>query len=305
MAKSASEKLGIQGLGWIVRRSLQTPASLTPFYQAAFGLRQLRPAAATGSVMLWSGDIVMFEANTLVLGSDTLARKGDFDFVFRARNFDAAKAAILKAGAVVADENHGNGRRLFTRDPDGMSVGLWEAHRDSIFPADAFADKLWQSGGVTLPDTPALPSALQDIASINLKVADPVAMAVFYHEALGLEILGAPKSTGAVLALGRTTVLELHPGGVKRDVLKDRNESPDVWILRVYDHDGLVDRFRSKNVTIVNQVSITGGKITYASDPEGHMFGIQQRTRDLLPDGAKDRIEDIVARKLWAERTNE
>ena len=54
-------------------------------------------------------------------------------------------------------------------------------------------------------------------------------------------------------------------------------------------------------MTIVNQISITGGKLTYASDPEGHMFGLQQRTLDLLPAGAKDRIEDVLARKLWAE----
>jgi predicted enzyme related to lactoylglutathione lyase len=301
MTKSASEKLGIQGLGWIVRRSQQPPAILMPFYQAALGVRQLRPAAPTGNVMLWSGDIVMLELSSLVVSSDSLARKNDLSIVFRARNYDAAKAAMLKAGAVIEREDGGNARVLSVRTPDDMMISLWEAKLGSSFPPDSRADAMWRTGALSLPNTPSLPEALQDIASINLKVANPVKMAAFYHDVLGLELLGAPNAAGATLALGRTAVLALRPGGAARQILKDRNESPDVWIVRVYDHDGLVARLKRKNVIIVNQLSITGGKLTYASDPEGHMFGLQQRTLDLLPEGAKDRIEDVLARKLWAE----
>ena len=301
MTKSESEKLGIQGLGWIVRRSQQPVPGLTPFYQAAVGLRQLRPAAPSGNVMLWSGDLVMFELSALTVGPDSLARMDDMSLMFRARNFEVAKAALLTVGAIIEREDATPSRRVSVRAPDGMILGLREAQPGASFPPDARADAIWRSGAITLPNTPALPEALQDIASINLRVADPVGMAAFYHDALGLELLGAPSAAGAKLSLGRTVVLELEVGGAQRPILKDRNESPDVWIARVYDHDGLAERLRRKNVTIVNQISITGGKLTYASDPEGHMFGLQQRTLDLLPAGAKDRIEDVLARKLWAE----
>jgi len=301
MAKTASEQLGIQGLGWIVRRTIQSPAALTAFYQAALGLRQLRPAAPTGNVMMWAGDIGMFELSALTQGVDSDARKDDLSFLLRARDYGKAKAAVLGAGAKVEREETGKNRTLYVRDPAGLLFGVWEVHAGSSFPPDARADAIWRSGALGLPNTPALPHDLQDIASVNLKVADPVALAAFYHDVLALDLLGAPTAKGATLALGRTTVLELHPGGVKRAALTDRNQSPDAWILRVYDQAALTARLKAKSVVILNELSITGGRLTYALDPEGRVFGIQQRTPDLLPPGATERIEDALARRLWAE----
>jgi predicted enzyme related to lactoylglutathione lyase len=301
MAKTTSEKLGVQGLGWIVRRARLAPASLTPFYVAALGLRQFRPAGPTGSIMLWLGDVAMFELGNLSPAADSQARAADFSFFLRTRNYNATKAAVLAAGATIEREATDGGRTLAVRDPDGMMFGLWEAHSGSTFPPDAVADAIWKAGALRPTGAEALPNALQDVASINLKVADPVAMAAFYHDALGLELLGAPSATGATLALGRTTVLELHPGGVRRAPLADRNEYPDVWILRVYDQAGLTARIRDKKATVLNEVNITGGRLVYALDPEGHIFGLQQRTPDLLPPGAVERVEDILARRLWAD----
>ncbi len=301
MTSTTSEQLGIQGLGWIVRRAEQGPESLVSFYQTALGLRQLRPAAPSGNVMLWAGDIVMLELSTLNVGADSLARRDDFSFLLRAHDYDHAKKAVSESKATIDREENSNGRALYARDPAGMIFGISEVHQSSTFPTDAVAEAIWKNGAIALPNTPALPASLQDIASINLKVANPAAMAAFYVDALGLEVLGAPGRAGVTLKLGRTVALDLRPGGVKRQPLKDRNESPDVWILRVYDHDGLAKRLAQKNVTIVNQISITGGKLTYALDPEGHLFGIQQRTPDLLPPTAVERFEDTVARRLWAE----
>jgi predicted enzyme related to lactoylglutathione lyase len=301
MAKTESEQLGIQGLGWIVRRTAQPPAALSAFYQAALGLRQLRPAAPSGNVMLWSGDLGMFELSALTSGADSEARKDDLAFLLRARDYDKAKAAILAAGATLEREEAKNGRTLYVRDPAGLLFGLWEAHGGSSFPPDARADAVWRGGAISLPNTPALPNGLQDIASVNLKAADPVVLAAYYHDVLALDLLGAPTAKGATLALGRATVLELHPGGVKRAMLTDRNQSPDAWILRVYDQAALTARMKAKGVTILNELSITGGRLTYALDPEGRVFGVQQRTPDLLPAGAPERIEDTVARELWAE----
>jgi predicted enzyme related to lactoylglutathione lyase len=301
MAKTASEKLGVQGLGWIVRRARIAPSALTPFYVQALGLRQLRPAGPTGSMMLWMGDITMFELSNLTPDPDSQARAEDFSFFMRTRDYAAAKAAVLSAGARVEREETASGRTLTARDPDGLMFGLWEADHGSTFPPDAVSDAMWKAGLPRPQGAEPLPNGFQDVASINLKVADPVAMAAFYHDALGLELLGAPGAAGATLSLGRTTVLELHPGGLRRPRMADRNQYPDVWILRVYDQAALTSRLREKNATILNEVNITGGRLVYALDPEGHIFGLQQRTPDLLPSSAVERVEDVMARRLWAE----
>ena len=74
MTTVTSERLGIQGLGWIVRRSLGPPAELAAFYGAAWGLSAPRPAGPPGSLMLWGGDLAMLELSVLTPGAGTQAR---------------------------------------------------------------------------------------------------------------------------------------------------------------------------------------------------------------------------------------
>jgi len=60
----------------------------------------------------------------------------------------------------------------------------------------------------------------------------------------------------------------------------------------------MVARIKASGAVIVNRLNIPGGRLTYALDPEGHLFGFQQRSPDLVPEGSKERVEDLVARNL-------
>ena len=107
------------------------------------------------------------------------------------------------------------------------------------------------------------------------------------------------------LGLGRGTELVLTPGGRRFEPAADRREVPDVWILRVYDHDGLAARLKALGAHEVNSITIGGGVLSYFTDPEGHLFGIQQRTPDLLTGDSRARIEDEPAWAAWDARSKD
>lgn len=290
----------VQGLGWFVRRTAdgqQWP--LAEFYERALGMRGVRPPPKPplANKMLWTGDIAMFELSVRTAGAEGEARQGDTIPVFRARNFDGARDRIRAAGGTLHDESPGMPRYMQFKDPDGFLFGITEPPAGSPYPSDQMADALWQRGAVELPGIEKFGPELQDIASIIVKVADPTAMANFYAEAIGLDLYMPPGAGGAVLGLGRTVSLTLRPGGQRRDAPDDRQIIPDVWILRVRDIKAMTARLKSKGVNVVNEMTINGGALVYAVDPEGHLFGLQQRTLDLYKEGVPVRIEDKV---VWA-----
>jgi predicted enzyme related to lactoylglutathione lyase len=299
-SRSREESLLVQGLGWVVRRTAISPIEAAKFYETAFGMRPVRPPpiGVPPNKMLWTGDIVMFELSMWTETAAGKARIGDLTPVLRARDYDAAKAMIIAAGASLIEESPDDPRFARFNDPLGYPFAITEPPADSPYPSDRFADEIWRKGGIELPDIPKFGPALQDVASLILKVEDPIAMAAFYTSALGLDLVAPAAKDGAVLALGRTATLVLRPGGTRRAAPHDRAEIPDVWILRVRDGDAMVARIKASGAVIVNQLNIPGGKLTYALDPEGHLFGFQQRSPDLVPEGSKERVEDLVARNL-------
>ncbi len=285
-----SEQLGIQGLGWFVRRGLVAPADMVPFYTAAWGLRAPRPPGPTGALMLWAGDLSMLEISTLTPGAGSRSRADEMSVIMRTADFPKALSRMRAAGASLVAKRDGPPSSALLADPEGRLMGLRAAQGQP-------------EPGVTLPDTPPLPAEIGGLARVVLRVADPPALTDFYQRVLGLAPLGAVSASGALLALGRGVALELRAGGHRHDPPADRKEVPDVWILRVVDHDTLAARLQSMDVPVVNRVEITGGILTYAVDPEGHLFGMQQRTPDLLPAGARERVEDRAARAAWAARS--
>lgn len=292
MTHNTAEQLGIQGLGWFVRRSPQPPAELVPFYTAAWGLSAPRQPGPTGSVMLWGGDLAMIEIAGLTPGAGSQSRTDEMSVIMRAHDFPKALQRMRAAGASLVAEHSGPPRTAMLSDPDGRLLGL---------RATNAAERV--RSVTTLTGIPALPEEIGGIARIALRVADAPALAGFYEEALGLVSAGPVSASGASLPLGRGVTLELRSGGHRHDPPLDRREVPDVWILRVSDHDALAARLQSMNVQVINHIKITGGVLTYAVDPEGHLFGIQQRSPDLLPADRTERIEDIAARTAWAARS--
>ena len=290
----------VQGLGWFVRRTVDGQQwQLAEFYEKALGMRGVRPPPKPplANKMLWTGDFSMFELSVRKAGAESGARLGDMIPVFRARNFDGARSRIIAAGGTLQEDSPGTPRFAQFKDPDGFFFAIAEPPPKSPYPSDQMADALWRQGGIELPGIEKFGPELQDVASIIVQVADPTAMATYYAEMIGLEFFVSPSAGGAVLGLGRTVSLTLRPGGQRRDLPADRQLIPDVWILRVRDLKAMTARLKSKGARVVNEITINGGALTYAADPEGHLFGLQQRTPDLYKDGAPIRIEDKL---VWA-----
>jgi hypothetical protein len=53
-------------------------------------------------------------------------------------------------------------------------------------------------------------------------------------------------------------------------------------------------------VPVINQLTLGGGTLNYYLDPEGHVFGFQERKAYTQQDERTHRIEDIAARQEWA-----
>ena len=244
-------------------------------------------------MMLWAGDLTMFEISTLAPAAGTQSRAHEMSLIMQTSDFPKALRRMRDAGASLVAEHAGPPQKAVLSDPDGRLLELLATQ----------PERALDNSAATLADLPSLPTEIGGITGVAVRVADPIALAAFYQRAFGLSPLGVVSADGAQLSLGRGVSLELRPGGHRHEIPADRKEVPDVWILRVRDHDALAARLRSMKVQVINHVEITGGVLTYAVDPEGHLFGIQQRTPDLLPAGRAERVEDTAANAAWAKRS--
>jgi hypothetical protein len=69
----------------------------------------------------------------------------------------------------------------------------------------------------------------------------------------------------------------LWPGGARHSPPKDRVDITDVWILRVYDYVAMKAHMPFNRVHQVNTLEMAGGWLDCYADPEGHLFGFQER----------------------------
>ncbi|MDX2222181.1 MAG: VOC family protein [Rhodospirillaceae bacterium] len=301
-------RTGIQGLGWFVRRSAD-PRTQMDFYLAALGLPSLRRWSYNGSAgaMLRAGDVGVFELGALdptaAAAPPADPAQAECTPVFRARDMTAALDRAVAAGArVAADTVDGGLREVLLTDPLGYPFSFLEADPASLLAHDAAAERAWRSPPAAMAALPPMPPAIQDIARVRLRVEQPQALAAFYVQTVGLDTLLDATAERALLHLGGTCALELVAGGARREPPKDRTEIPDVWILRVYDYVGIKAHFAVHDVRTVNTVDLTGGWLDYCADPEGRLFGYQERRP---PDPAipnSQLIEDAAARAVWEGR---
>ena len=249
--ENSAAKIDIRGLGWIVRRGNRPPPEIAEFYQAAWGLPAPRGPGPTGALMFWGGGLVMFQVSTLKPDAGTAARAGEMSVVMSTTDFPQALERMRAAGASQLGPTAASPARAILTDPEGRLLGL-QAHSadDASLPP------------IALPGVPALPQALVGIREINLRVENPVRLAEFYQQLLGLEPKQAASESGAVLDLGRGVDLALRPGGHSYDPPTDRMQVPDVWILRVGDLAAATAHLRSMNVPVINERQINGGAIS-------------------------------------------
>ncbi|MSO96695.1 MAG: VOC family protein [Rhodospirillaceae bacterium] len=291
----------VQGLGWFVRRTSDA-AILGKFYRDALGLPVLRHWALpeNAGYMLYAGGVTTFEANRggQIPISDPL--QAECIPIFRARDLKAAMADAISASArLIGEDTSTNISTKLFADALGHLFGLRAANDQSTLAPDIEAARAWRAGERGLAGLSPMPDAIQDLGTIRPRVEDPKNLAEFYAEMLGLDIMGEPTSLGASLHLGGTGILELVPGGTRRSPPKDRVDVTDVWILRVHDYVGLKAHFAVNRVQRVNSLEMAGGWLDYYTDPEGHLFGFQERKPPDPKVPNTNLIEDIAARKQW------
>jgi predicted enzyme related to lactoylglutathione lyase len=294
----------VQGLGWFVRRAAH-PIPVGRFYRDSLALPVLRQweQPDNAGLMLYAGDVAAFEINRGGQPPITDPRLAECTPIFRSRDIDTSLRRAAAGGARVVQQESGPGAAtVLLSDPTGYVFGIQQAHMHGALAPDVEAERRWKSAERGLDGVGAMPGDLQDIARVRLRVEDPLALLVFYNEMLGLDILGESTREGALLHMGGTCALELLPGGARRPPPKDRIAVTDVWILRVYDYVGLKAHFAVNRIHNVNTVQMIGGWLDYYVDPEGHLFGFQERKPSDPAVPNTNLVEDVAARRRWEAR---
>jgi len=262
-------------------------------------LRRIESAGVFGAMLrAGSFSVLEFAMGDRVPESDPAV--AECTPLFRSRNMTSAVDTAVAAGAkIVSEETASSLRTVIMVDPFGHLFGLREADPASTTPHDVFAEQQWRNPHPATDALPAMPSAIQGITCVRMRVADTVAMAKFYADIVGLDPIDPPSIERAMFYMGGACALELLPGGQSHDAPKDRREATDVWVLRVHDYVGLKAHFAVRNVRTINTMEVPGGWLDYCCDPEGHVFGIQQRKPPDAKHSRPPNPEDVVAQALW------
>jgi predicted enzyme related to lactoylglutathione lyase len=290
---------GIQGLGWLVRRT-DDPEGLAAFYRDVIGLPVLRTHGAT--TVFWCGETVVMGINSGGRPQPRYTDRGEAPFmpIFRVRSMERTRARLAESGVEFVNEpfdiGGGEGILAYLRDPGGHITGLQERTDSAQRPQDIEWRRRQEAGELAVPGAPDLDGEIAGLGWIVVRCTDLDAQLAFYRDTLGFEVMMAGERA-ALLTLGGTLTLEIALGSPPQPVPTDRAEVPDTFLLRVDDSDALAARLEAAGVRRVGAAHRTedgGGAIHYLLDPENHLFGIQTRTP------ASERVEDTEARRRRA-----
>ncbi len=284
----------IQGLGWLVRRSVD-PISTGEFYKKILGLpdRRRRDNLESKNIMLWAGGYSVLATNWKgkIYPKVNSLEDAEIIPIFRTRNIISIKSVLKQNSIIPIFDNTKKDSTIYFLDPSGFVVGVRPSVEKTNLSSDIAAD--------LIPNVKNPLGYIQDLGWLRMNVSNPQILAEFYNEVVGLDILENNEQDGASLYLGAGIMLELRVGGKPRAMRKDRKEVPDVWVLRGYNIDAFHNKMKRYNVPIINELTLEGGKLNYYSDPEGHVFGYQERNEFDPNNEFSQRIEDLEARKAW------
>lgn len=292
-------KNGIQGLGWILRRTPNIPR-LAAFYRDVVGLPVLRDSET--AVVLSLGETVVMEIGQGPIENPDYTDRAESPctIVFRIDSFDAVIAKLRNGGARVVNEPFSipSGRIAYLADIEGNVFGIQERERTSTAGEDVEAFRRLDSGEVGLPGGPALPAGFQNLGWVVFRCVELERELAFYRDVVGLES-NSHGTRNAMLMLGDVCVLELAMGGSIQPVPSDRAEVATLPMLRVDDIDAMTARLKAQGVHFVNEpFDLPGGRVGYFVDPEGHTVGIHTRSAESM------RIEDVAVRERLAAGKN-
>lgn len=291
---------GIQGLGWLVRRT-DDPEGLAAFYRDVIGLPVLRTHGST--TVFWCGETVVMGINSGGRPQPRYSDRSEAPFmpVFRVRSMERTHARLRERGVEFVNEpfeiGGGEGILAYLRDPGGHITGLQQRSESTARPQDVEWRRRRDAGELAVPGTPDLSDEITGLGWIVVRCTDLAAQLAFYRDTLGFEVV-MEGERAALLALGGTLTLEIALGCPPQPVPTDRAEVPDTFLLRADDSDVVAAQLEAAGVPRVGATRRTadagGGAIHYLLDPENHLFGVQSRTE------ASERVEDIEARRRRA-----
>jgi predicted enzyme related to lactoylglutathione lyase len=312
-ARGATPPHEIMGLGWYVVFSRPSMMDrMTAFYEKTIGLPEMLNMRTDiqNKNLLWGGEDIVVDLAHHAPETPLSPREADpatarqFP-IFRTDDLDALMAGFAARGArtlPVRPTSHG--REAFVLDLMGRLIGFRQSDLDSPLAADKEARRRFKRGEAFNPGCASMPSHLQELGWVRLRVADMKAARAFYGARVGLRDLGAAGSA-ALFDLGDNTTLEIVGGGVARPAPAEQRAAESVAILRVVDFPAIMARLKAAGqpfpYTIANKPN---QGFSYIADSEGNLLGLADRKppaayRGLIP----VQPEDLEARRRWVEAT--
>lgn len=293
-------------MGWYMRRTADSH-TLGDFYQDVVGIPILRGGRPWPVTMFWAGEAIVFELKSdeePMPERDQDPSSAPCTPIFRVHGLDGLVARLKDAGVkLIGEETLEQGRRqAHMLDTDGQIMTFRETPRSSTNAIDVEAWQRFENASDFDPECDAMPSDIQMIDGIVMRVVDLPKMRDFYSDIIGFSIV--EEDDGMVmLDLGDCTFLELRPGGHEVPVPKDRVEITNSFILRLQDTEKFKKYVKEQGVHFVNEhVQWKRAHLAYFADPEGRIVGIEQRydPKDYL-EPVEVYAEDVESERRFAD----
>lgn len=273
----------VQGFGWIMLRS-KDPAALAAFYKDTLQLPVLR--SWPDGYMFWAGQYAVVEIGPLSREAEPQPvadlAQADMLPVYTVHSISGFKS-LQAIETFEADY----GQVSCFRDPDGNWFGLVEVLSAESVEHPKIRDDL------SLPQTPFM------LNRVLLRSENPDRQRAFYASLFG----GDEDQTGSSIFIGANSFLDFSTGSPSRTEAKDRDKIQRAFIPRVYGFKAYGLKAEELNAPLINEMAFKGGWLNYHLDPEGQLFGFQER-RPFDPDNQSTHCEeDQVARDALGLKT--
>lgn len=288
---------GIYGLGWFIRRS-PDHEHLTAFYHDVVGLPVIRRGNLTA---FWAGETAVLEVSYGGERQPEYRDRADVPTipVFRVLSLERVVDGLKARGVKFLNEPFEKPHALlaYFLDPSGNVTGIVERRRTSDRPEDIEAFRRWDRGRLSIPGVDPLPPHFQHLGWVILRCQDQQGIVEFYQDAIGLDFVHkTDRST--FLSFGDVERLEIATGSTPQPAPADRMQASNSFLLRVDNVDRQMDEMVKRGAAVVNEpFDIPGGRLGYLVDPEGHVFGLQQRNADTTRPEDKEAAARIERRQ--------